>query len=391
VDFDSAAIGNNAIVGPALIQMAEQTNSQPSTMTRLGYAIRDASDYPGGLAQVKEDIGYSRYWGAIIATENSTSAWRSALENGNADYDPSGCVAVLYSGARFYQYTVVYLATFMQEAARMATQQAGAQAVGNYLQTINSNAALLANAAAVPQAIGTPFGYWADDVRPMQTQYPDGSRNDGPWAAAAPFEAALIYYLIWCFILALWHNAARMQTQFNKKTTFWSLYAWRLAVPFVMYFWLSLWFTILIVCWQIPVTAAVGRAGFVVLWALNYVALLAVGLAIETMLSVLTPKFLPFFLIFWIITNISSSFTPIETTQQFYRFLRWVPFLQIVEAYKIIFYATRENKYLGLYFGVLIAVTLVNLVGLALGMMLERKREEKALRKQVEESEKNEK
>jgi len=42
-------------------------------------------------------------------------------------------------------------------------------------------------------------------------------------------------------------------------------------------------------------------------WALNYVTLLALGLAFETMLSVLTAQFLPLFLIVWIILNISQS------------------------------------------------------------------------------------
>lgn len=48
------------------------------------------------------------------------------------------------------------------------------------------------------------------------------------------------------------------------------------------------------------------RSGFVVDWALNYVTLLALGLAFETMLSILTAKFLPLFLIVWIILNISK-------------------------------------------------------------------------------------
>jgi hypothetical protein len=41
--------------------------------------------------------------------------------------------------------------------------------------------------------------------------------------------------------------------------------------------------------------------GFVTLWALNYVTLIAAGWAIETMLAVLGLPWLPFFLILWII------------------------------------------------------------------------------------------
>lgn len=84
--------------------------------------------------------------------------------------------------------------TFMQEAARMALQQAGTSAVSNYIQSIAGNTALLANAAAVPQAIGTPFGYYTEDQRPIETQKPDGSRANGSWAAAAPFEVCSSLY-----------------------------------------------------------------------------------------------------------------------------------------------------------------------------------------------------
>lgn len=44
-------------------------------------------------------------------------------------------------------------------------------------------------------------------------------------------------------------------------------------------------------------THRVPSAGFIVQWMLNYLLLLAIGLALETMISVLTQAFLPFFLI----------------------------------------------------------------------------------------------
>lgn len=39
----------------------------------------------------------------------------------------------------------------------------------------------------------------------------------------------------------------------------------------------------------------------------------------------------PVFLILWIILNITSSFQPIELMEKFYHFLRWLPFVNIVE------------------------------------------------------------
>lgn len=94
VDFESPVVGDSAIVGPALVQMAQENNAMPKSATRLGFNIKDASEYPGGPAQAIEDVGYSRQWGALIAYPNSTTVWLNALQNGDASYDPSGCVGV---------------------------------------------------------------------------------------------------------------------------------------------------------------------------------------------------------------------------------------------------------------------------------------------------------
>lgn len=44
-----------------------------------------------------------------------------------------------------------------------------------------------------------------------------------------------------------------------------------------------------------------GNSGFLVLWALNFVGMLAVGLALEAMFTILTHRFMPYFMITWII------------------------------------------------------------------------------------------
>jgi hypothetical protein len=122
---------------------------------------------------------------AIVVYPNCTSTWRTSLQNGLADYDPTGCVGIFYSGARFYQVSLLYLAPFMKRFAQQILQTASTQAVSQYLSSIQGNTTALALLANVPQALTTPFSLYEEDVRPINQ-----------WGAAAPFEAALIYYLI---------------------------------------------------------------------------------------------------------------------------------------------------------------------------------------------------
>jgi hypothetical protein len=93
-------------------------------------------------------------------------------------------------------------------------------------------------------------------------------------------------------MLTVWGNASREKTGWNNKLTFHSLYLWRLGVPAFFYFWMSLVFTTVSRAFQIPMQASVGRAGFVVLWMLNYCTLFAIGLSMESTLSLLTAKFI---------------------------------------------------------------------------------------------------
>lgn len=95
--------GPDGALGPVLEQMAQQTDSEPPNIGRLGFDIQDASAYPGGIDQVRTHIKDAHSWGAIAVLPNCTTTWQDALSNGNASYDPTGCMAIFISGARFYR------------------------------------------------------------------------------------------------------------------------------------------------------------------------------------------------------------------------------------------------------------------------------------------------
>ena len=184
---------------------------------------------------------------AVIAYPNCTSTWQSSLAAGNASYDPTGCIGVFYSGARFYQVTLLYLSPFMKTFSNTVAQMASQQALQQWVTTNGGNAAALATASAVPQAFATPFSFHQNDLRPITH-----------WSVAAPFEAALIYYLILGFLVAMWGNAARQKSGWNQRLTFPSLVGWRIGMPCLAYVWLSLMFSLLFRAFLIPTDAAFG-------------------------------------------------------------------------------------------------------------------------------------
>jgi hypothetical protein len=92
-----------------MTQMAEMQNSLPIEMPHFTYIIRSASDYPNGLEDVEREVLGQECWAAVVVNANATTAWRTALENGNADYAPNGAIGIYFQSARFYQVVLLYI------------------------------------------------------------------------------------------------------------------------------------------------------------------------------------------------------------------------------------------------------------------------------------------
>jgi hypothetical protein len=97
VDFDSAASGADAMVGPPLVESLLQINQGSSA--HLTYFNMSTLDFPNGPEDVKQMVAHNDAWGAVVIFANATTAWRNAIETGNASYDPTGSVGVYFSAA----------------------------------------------------------------------------------------------------------------------------------------------------------------------------------------------------------------------------------------------------------------------------------------------------
>jgi hypothetical protein len=94
---------------------------------------------------------------------------------------------------------------------------------------------------------------------------------------------------------------------------------------------LSLFYSLISLAFQIPFssppssptevanpTTAYGHASFVVYWMINYLGMIALGLACENVAQIIGQPWTAFWLIFWVITNVSTSFYSITLAPGFY-------------------------------------------------------------------------
>jgi len=75
------------------------------------------------------------------------------------------------------------------------------------------------------------------------------------------------------------------------------------------YFWLSLQYSLVSLAFLVSFSRKYGRGGFVLYWMENWVTMSALGFVMETVFLWLGP-FFPFFLVFWVILNVSNPSWP---------------------------------------------------------------------------------
>lgn len=171
VDFDSQAAPYNTTggvqpaVGPLIAQLARQMVASPSPA--LGWEVIPPSAFAYDPIQVRQAIYDFDAWAAIIINPNATSMLYSAIQNGNASYDPMGACQMVYLQARddtnYGNYILPMLNSFMTEATSMVGQQ-WAQMT---MQSATTNASLVRSIAAAPQAISPAIGFSIFNLRPF--------------------------------------------------------------------------------------------------------------------------------------------------------------------------------------------------------------------------------
>lgn len=126
--------------------------------------------------------------------------------------------------------------------------------------------------------------------------------------------------------------------QGHPPLKFYQMIIWRWFATMSAYFMLSLAYSFVSMAFQInfthtnPITSetqvtdvaygnpvAYGHGTFLVYWMLNFFGMMALGLACENVAMVVGAPWMGLWLIFWVITNVSTSFYDIEIAPAFYR------------------------------------------------------------------------
>lgn len=326
-----------------------------------GWKIYNRTEFAEKAAKHNNDIAtevtrlvhQQDYWSAIHIKANATYNFYNAVKNGDTSYNATeNTITATYETGRDF----ISIPNYITSALKIACAVWQEEFVGNVkmnitrqLQQENSSFTLQNNNLEV---LTTGLGFLYRDL----TTYSNS-------VIMAPSQVGLIYMIIVTFFGFNFFADIHLQVvRLNIKVHHFMIY--RVMASVISWFVLSLFYSLVSLAMQISMSQTFGKSGFLVYWMTAFLTMWAVGPINEIMAMLFIMSYPPlvgFWLLFWVIANISPTFTPMALTAKFYRYGYALPVHNSYEATKVIFFNTTK-KNLGLNYGVLIAWVVIGTI-----------------------------
>ena len=361
VDFDGTQPpyqSEKPLLGPMITETTEMMLRSPDP--HLGFVTMTPAQFNNDPLAVRQAVYDFKAYAAIVVNANATALLRAAVESGNASYDPLGACQVIWLEARdqdtYYDYILPEISALQTEITSKFGQM--------WTSMVLHNTSIpLSNLQAAPQALSPAIGFSQFSLRPFD-----------PPVVLPAVSVGLIYLIIiaffsFSFFLPIYTKLVTPSG--HPPIPFWQLILVRYIGTNLAYFFMSLAYSLISLAFQIPFARrsapdtsvannpdSYGKGTFVVFWMINFVGMSALGLACENVAMIVGQPWTAMWLIFWVITNVSTSFYSLDLAPKFYYWGYAWPLHNIVEASRSTLFDLHSQ--IGLNFGVLFAWVAVN-------------------------------
>lgn len=130
----------------------------------------------------------------------------------------------------------------------------------------------------------------------------------------------------------------------------------KMLVSYAGYFILSLMYSFVSLAMQVDFTVAFGKSGFLVFWMSSFLTMCAVGGMNEVFFLICfatIPPFIGAWLLFWVISNVTPTFSPLALCAHFFRYGYAMPIHASYEISKVVFFDTYKGA-LGRNYAILV-------------------------------------
>lgn len=326
---------DTGVIGQNITAAVEQITNSPST-SHITWDPIPASMY--NQAELDNQIAVEETrWAALVIEEGATSRLQEAQRIGNASWDPMSVVTLVYSESRSSLAVPGVIVQGITQELTPTLASISATLTTEYLSSNIGNTAALQNVINAPRTITNSIVLANRNLRPYTTDPYNG-------AVLAATYVGLIYLVILSFNIVMGNFGLRQGLQ--QRLRLGSLIAMRILVPIVIYFWLSLMFSLLNIAFKLDFGKwGLGYgAGFMTFWMCAWSAMTALGLTLECLMSLVGPQFIAFGLIILIVANVSGALIPLELSPGFYLYNRAMIFYNTKEIFLTIF--TNAGKHI---------------------------------------------
>jgi hypothetical protein len=330
VDYDDGVVGQSVA--------AAYTQVQGPEFPTLHQHSPDEYPTPQGL---QEAVCKGGYWGAIYSSRNASSRLSAALTSSEIaqTYDSSQALGYIWSSAR-YPSTAQAVSSMLDGLAQ------GAAAAYKQLNGTGALSSINISDPSIAQTILSPISASAFDINPM----PQGTRFY--YNTVSMVMPIIIQFFFIMALNGIWAQQKPALTT-TKATTL------RLAISIAYTFLSALVMTGYI--WSFREAWPVTSSQFALTWMAIWLASHIHFLLIDFVITIIPMQFAPFFVLTWVILNVSSTISPFELSPGFYRLGYVMPAHELYEVLLQIW--TRScNPVLGRALGVLFAEWVVGAV-----------------------------
>ncbi|KAH8928220.1 hypothetical protein BT69DRAFT_1257573 [Atractiella rhizophila] len=372
LSLDNAAVGNavsNALLssnkgthvhgtGPAHSKFWLGWHSFPETEFNSSWSTNEA------LAAAKRAVEKEHAWAVVVVKRDATAELEAALQGNGADqWVPEDTISVVYSQAR----NELAAGNFVVPLTTAILQNVSLDLRREYTTNWLANSSNTARVSETPiDLLVNPVSYTMVNLHPY----------DIPLATALTF-VGLIYVMVFAFQTSL--ITTNMQVIVASWLNTRSLILVRLAISFWYYWWISWSFAILGVAFRGDFYRHFGGGGFMLYWLALFLSITAIGLSLQSVVTLVTTLYLPPFFILILLTNVSVSLLPFDLLPSVFQYGKAWPAYNVNRAVRTILFGTKND--LSLNFGILLAWIALNLITLPLFQVWVRRREQKALEK----------
>lgn len=313
--------------------------------------------------EFRRQIHHQNYWGGFRIVPNATYSLYDAMVNLDTQVINSTLVECAYESSRdilgMMSYIEPNLRFVMDNISNTTASAVFEPLVTNHLSLLQRTS-LIANASEIVTANNLMKTV---DLRPLTAA-----------AAIGPSLMGLVY----CLVLSFYQFSfsAAIHTRLVKQLKSKDFIAFRLLSSQVTFLLFSFIYCLMTLLFQIPVTTTFGHSGFLVLWAtifLYFGALGGINENVAIMIAARDRTYIGFWIVFFIISNVSTTFYPLLLCPKFYRYGYALPMKNAHEIMNVIFFDTYKGV-MGRSYGVLIAWIVICNIALPYTLKSARKR-----------------